>query len=57
MRAALDGYVANGRPDRAAIESRIGPLMRRLTTAAGCGSGAGDGDKLGRTGKLLYLAG
>ncbi len=27
MRAALDGYVANGRPDRAAIESRIGPLL------------------------------
>lgn len=27
MRAALDGYVANGRPDRAAIETRIGPLV------------------------------
>jgi 5-methyltetrahydrofolate--homocysteine methyltransferase len=27
MRAALDGYAANGRPDRTAIESRIGPLV------------------------------
>jgi methionine synthase I (cobalamin-dependent) len=27
MRAALDGYVVNGRPDRAAIETRIGPLV------------------------------
>jgi 5-methyltetrahydrofolate--homocysteine methyltransferase len=27
MRAALQGYVANGRPDRAEIESRIGPLL------------------------------
>ena len=27
MRSALDGYVRNGRPDRAVIESRIGPLL------------------------------
>ena len=27
MRAALDGYIANGKPDRALIESRIGPLV------------------------------
>src|SRR5688572_14505400 len=27
MHAALQGYVANGRPDRAEIESRIGPLL------------------------------